>query len=156
MHYCATIHINRALPMKKFIEKFKALADETRLRILYLLSNSKSELCVCELTDALEVPQYNISRHLKILRNAGLIEERKEGRWVYFGLVESNDAFSENIFNSIRQIPEQQLTKDLAELKKRLEIRTSGKCLLGIQKKHLISSHSNKELIKNGVSNEIV
>ncbi len=133
--------------MKKFTEKFKALADETRLRILHLLTNSSSELCVCEMTDALEIPQYNISRHLKILRNAGLINERKEGRWVHFGLAKGNDAFTETIFDSINQITGIQLSKDLAELNKRLAIRTDGKCLLGIQKKQLMGSHLQRELI---------
>ena len=124
--------------MKEFTEKFKAVTDETRLRILYLLINSNSELCVCELTDVLETPQYNISRHLKILRNAGLIEERKEGRWVYFDLVKVKDVFTETALDSINQITETQLSRDLAELETRLAIRTKGKCLLGIQKKHLI------------------
>ncbi|MCH8013088.1 MAG: winged helix-turn-helix transcriptional regulator [Candidatus Marinimicrobia bacterium] len=134
--------------MKEFTEKFKALADETRLRILNLLINSNSELCVCELTDALEIPQYNISRHLKIIRNAGLIEERKEGRWVYFGLAKGNDAFTETIFDSIKRISATQLSKDLVELDKRFAIRTGGKCLLGIQKKHLMGSHVQREPIK--------
>lgn len=130
--------------MKEFTEKFKAFTDETRLRILYLLIKSKCELCVCELTDVLEIPQYNISRHLKILRSAGLIEERKESRWVYFGLTKSNNGFAAGIFDSISQISAIQLSQDLAELNKRLTIRTAGKCLIGIQKKHLISSHMQK------------
>lgn len=148
MYYCATIHIRKALPMKEFPEIFKALADETRLRILYLLINSNSELCVCELTDALEIPQYNISRHLKILKNAGLIKERKEGRWVHFGLSKGNDDFTEAIFDLVSHIPQLQSSTDLAELDKRLAIRTGGKCLLGIQKKHLISGHLRNRLIK--------
>lgn len=132
--------------MKKFTEKFKALADETRLRIINLLIKSNSELCVCEMTDALEIPQYNVSRHLKILRNAGLIEERKEGRWVHFGLAKGINAFTETIFDSINCISETQLSKDLAELDKRFAIRTDGKCLLGIQKKHLIGSQLKCEI----------
>lgn len=136
--------------MKTYTEKFKALSDETRLRILYLLINSNTELCVCEFTDALEIPQYNISRHLKILKNAGLIQERKEGRWVYFGLTKENDNFTETILNAISQIPESLLSKDLAELNKRIAIRTNGKCLIGIQKEHLFSNHPKKEM-KEGV-----
>jgi ArsR family transcriptional regulator len=132
--------------MKEFTEKFKALADETRLRILYLLINSNTELCVCEFTDALEIPQYNISRHLKILKNVGLIQERKEGRWVYFGLTKANDNFTETIVNAISQIPESLLSKDLVELDKRIAIRTNGKCLTGIQKEHLSGNHSKKKL----------
>ena len=136
--------------MKEFTEKFKALADETRLRILYLLINSNTELCVCEFTDALEIPQYNISRHLKILKNAGLIKERKEGRWVYFGLIKENDNFTETVVNAISHIPESLLSKDLAELDKRIAIRTNGKCSIGIQKEHLFNNHPKKE-IREGV-----
>jgi len=132
--------------MDEFTEKFKALADATRLRILYLLINANTELCVCEFTDALEIPQYNISRHLKILKNAGLIRERKEGRWVYFGLIKENDTFTETILNAIRQIPESLLSKDLAELDKRIAIRTNDKCLIGIQKEHLFSNSQKKEM----------
>jgi ArsR family transcriptional regulator len=132
--------------MKKYAEYFKALGDETRLRILYLLVNADSELCVCELTDALEIPQYNISRHLKILKNAGLIEERKEGRWVNLSL-KNNDSFTQSILNSISCIPASLLSNDLIELDKRLSIRVKGKCLLGIQKKHLKGNHINKELV---------
>ena len=130
--------------MREFIETYKALSDETRLRILSLLLHSKSELCVCEFTDTLEVPQYNVSRHLKILKHSGLVEERKEGRWVYFRLAKDCSAFAETIFKSIRQIPELLLSKDLAELEKRLAIRTNGKCLLGIQKGHLTGSQAKR------------
>ena len=131
--------------MEKYTEKFKALSDETRLRILYLLLKVNTELCVCELTDTLEIPQYNVSRHLKILKNAGLVEERKEGRWVYFHSVQAKDSFTEILFNSIACIPEPLLSRDLTELDKRLNMRTNGKCLLGIQKTHLISSYQNEK-----------
>lgn len=120
--------------MKEYTEKFKALSDETRLRILHLLLNAKTELCVCEFTDALEIPQYNISKHLKILRNVGLITERKESRWVYFGINSEKNPFVEAVMQTVRHIPRSLLKKDLVELRKRLEIRTKGKCLKGIQK----------------------
>ena len=124
--------------MKEYIEIFKSLSDETRVRILHLLIKADSELCCCELTDSLEVSQYNISRHIRILENAGLVEERKEGRWVYFSISKDKDLFKETILKSISCIPQPLLAKDQAELKKRLEIRTDGKCTLGIQKKHLL------------------
>lgn len=127
--------------MKKYVEKFKALSDETRIRILYLLLKSDSELCVCELTDSLDIPQYNVSRHLKILRNAGLIEERKEGRWVYFSRIKENKQETEALLNSISNIPESLFSKELKELDKRFGIRTNGKCLIGIKKKHLMGNH---------------
>jgi len=123
--------------MNAYIDFFKALSDETRLRILHLLVVSKSELCVCEFTDILETPTYNVSKHLKILKNAGLINERKEGRWVYFGLTPVKENFLGLLFGAIKEIPAQQLKTDLNELQKRFDIRVEGKCLLGIQKKHL-------------------
>jgi len=123
--------------MKEYAEYFKALGDETRLRILYLLIRADSELCVCELTDTLEIPQYNISKHLKILKNAGLVVERKEGRWVNFRLKNDNDIFTQSILKAISGIPHSLLSKDMKELGKRLNIRVEGKCLLGIQKGHL-------------------
>ena len=133
--------------MQEYLEKFKALSDETRLRIVHLLIEKNTPLCVCEFTDALEVPQYNISRHLKILRHAKLIEENKKGRWVYFALSKTKDAFTELIFEAIRKIPKSILSKDLEEIDKRLAIRTNGKCLTGVKKEHLLSSHPIKDKI---------
>lgn len=63
----------------------KALADQTRLRILLLLA-TKRELCVCELTQSLELAQPKISRHLAVLRESGLLQDRKAGLWVYYRL----------------------------------------------------------------------
>jgi ArsR family transcriptional regulator len=63
----------------------KALADQTRLRILLLLATGR-ELCVCELTQALDLAQPKISRHLAVLRESGLLQDRKTGLWVHYRL----------------------------------------------------------------------
>lgn len=63
----------------------KALANGTRLRILRLLR--KREMCVCELTVALDLTQPTASHHLSILENMGLIKDRKEGKWVFYSVV---------------------------------------------------------------------
>lgn len=63
---------------------FHALSDETRLQILECLRDC--EQCVCDLTDTLKSAQSRLSFHLKILKDAGLIKDRKEGRWVYYTL----------------------------------------------------------------------
>lgn len=63
---------------------FKALSDETRLRILNLLT--VQELCVCDLTEALATEQPKISRHLQVLRSAGVVSERKAAQWRYYSL----------------------------------------------------------------------
>ncbi len=64
---------------------FKALADVTRARIA-LLVTVEGELCVCELVCALDASQPKISRHLAELRNAGLLQDRRQGLWVYYRL----------------------------------------------------------------------
>ncbi len=64
---------------------FKALADELRLAALLLIRDQQT-LCVCELTEALDVPQPKISRHLATLRDAGLVETERRGQWVYYYL----------------------------------------------------------------------
>ena len=64
---------------------FKCLADETRLRCLLLLQK-RGELCVCELTQALQMSQPKISRHLALLRTCRLLQDRRQGAWVYYRL----------------------------------------------------------------------
>lgn len=63
---------------------FHALADETRLHVLELLRSG--ERCVCELTESIETGQSRLSFHLKVLKDAGLIKDRPEGRWVYYSV----------------------------------------------------------------------
>jgi ArsR family transcriptional regulator len=64
---------------------FKCLCDETRLRIMLLL-DAQDELCVCELICALDDSQPKISRHLAQLRACGLLEDRRQGQWIYYRL----------------------------------------------------------------------
>lgn len=64
---------------------FKCLSDETRLRCMLLL-HSQGELCVCELTHALDLSQPKISRHLAQLRQYGLLLDSRRGQWVYYRL----------------------------------------------------------------------
>lgn len=66
------------------VEIFKACADETRLRILVLLG--EGQLCVCEIVDVLDMPQGKISRHLAVLRRAGLVEDERRGTWIHYSL----------------------------------------------------------------------
>jgi len=70
--------------MEKFIKIFKALSDETRLRIYLLLV--REELCVCELENILEMEQSRISHSLKILKNAELVNSKREGRWMLYSV----------------------------------------------------------------------
>jgi ArsR family transcriptional regulator, arsenate/arsenite/antimonite-responsive transcriptional repressor len=67
---------------------FKALGDPVRLRLVSLLgARQGGELCVCDLTSAFDLSQPTISHHLKVLREAGLVESERRGTWVYYRLV---------------------------------------------------------------------
>jgi ArsR family transcriptional regulator len=74
--------------MREYTTLFKALSDETRVRILMLLTHG--ELCVCDLMEVLDLPQSTVSRHLATLRHAGLVEDRRQGTWNYYRLVETS------------------------------------------------------------------
>jgi len=71
--------------LDRAVELFHALSDETRLAILAMLRGG--ERCVCELQDELDAAQSRLSFHLKVLREAGLVSDRKEGRWSYYSIV---------------------------------------------------------------------
>lgn len=70
------------------VRLFKCLADETRL-MLVLLIHREGELCVCEMTHALDQSQPKVSRHLAQLRSCGLLSDSRDGQWVYYRLAES-------------------------------------------------------------------
>ncbi len=76
---------------ERSIELFHALSDETRLEIIELLRGG--ERCVCELTDSLDAAQSRLSFHLRVLKDAGVVRDRKDGRWVHYEL--EPEAFEE-------------------------------------------------------------
>jgi ArsR family transcriptional regulator len=95
-------------------ELFHALSDETRLEILEKLRGG--ERCVCELIDDLDAAQSRLSFHLRVLRDAGLVTDRKEGRWSYYTIVP--EALAEVHDLSIALQPTAQ----------RRELRKTGRC----------------------------
>lgn len=68
--------------LRNLAEILKALADETRLMVLTMLQDG--EMCVCEIMDVLPLSQPAVSHHLKILRQAGLVTDRRQGKWIYY------------------------------------------------------------------------
>lgn len=74
--------------MNELSKIFKALSDETRLRIVKLLE--QGELCVCDIVAALDIIQPKASFHLGVLREAGLIKDRKQGKWIHYSLNETD------------------------------------------------------------------
>src|SRR5437870_7764755 len=79
-----TLSHPRAGSLPQAASWFRALGDETRLQIIDRLSDG--EQCVCDLTDLLETKQSLLSFHLKTLKEAGILTDRREGRWVYYSL----------------------------------------------------------------------
>ncbi len=116
----------------------KAISEPTRLRVMYLLLKTKKELCGCELVDSLEVPQYNLTKHQDILINAGLIQSRKEGRWVNYSACNFQPGFISSLCQSILKLNGNIYAEDLKRFKIRLELRKNGKCHLGIQNKKFV------------------
>ena len=78
-----------ALEVRSVSRLFKALGDATRVRIVALLAHG--ELCVCHVQEALGLTQPNASRQLGILKNAGVVESRREGTWTYYRLTRQAD-----------------------------------------------------------------
>ena len=73
-----------AVDLTRAVELFHALSDETRLEILEMLRDG--ERCVCELQDELGAAQSRLSFHLRVLKDAGLVTDRREGRWAYYSI----------------------------------------------------------------------
>lgn len=112
---------------------FQALAEQTRLRILRLMVATDEEACLCELVDSLAEPAYKLSRHLKILRQAGLLTSQKDGRWVYHSLV-SKPQYLEILYATVIALPdpEQVYQADLTRFNERMCLREGGRCRVGI------------------------
>jgi len=90
------------LDIEKMSDIFKLLGDKTRLTILALLK--EKELCVCELVEALQASQPNISQHMRKLKDGGLVKEVRRGQWIYYFL---NLSDKEYIFELFKHIPSQ-------------------------------------------------
>lgn len=90
-HTASNAEPENTTPKPDTLTLFKMLSDNTRLSILLLLK-SRGQLCVCELEEGLKADQPKVSRHLGLLRNAGLLQTNKQGKWVYYAI---NDALPE-------------------------------------------------------------
>lgn len=69
------------------VSLLKVLADENRLKIISCLSSG--EKCVCQLTEAMDIPQNLMSHHLRVLKDIGLVSDERRGRWVYYSLLKN-------------------------------------------------------------------
>ncbi len=109
---------------------FRAFSDPVRLRTLHLLRGG--EMCVGDLVAVLEVPQPTASRHLRYLREAGLVEVRKEGRWCFYSLARPESGFHRSLIECLGscfgEVPE--LRDDAARAGR---LRQSGGCCAPVE-----------------------
>jgi len=114
-------------------EKFLGtLANETRIRLLSVLRSVNEEVCVCEFEDALNLPQYTVSRNLNKLKERGLVESRREGTWVYYSLSDKLETAEQEMISWIgNYVNDDLLEEDRKEMKERLKLRNQGKCVAG-------------------------
>ncbi len=122
------IYYVNSVVMKRETSIFKALSDETRLRIMKLLL--KKELCVCEIEAALNLPQSKVSRHLTVLRSVGLVEDRRDGTWIFYSFFKPENDFEKSIVQIIKNaLSDSELVKqDEERLKKKLSQAYEYKC----------------------------
>jgi ArsR family transcriptional regulator len=113
--------------METTVEILKALSDKNRLRIIVALSRYE-ELCACQITEFLQVTGATVSRHLSLLQRAGLIESRKEGRWIYFKLSPTTDLESVLEWLYGRLVASEDVQSDLKKLDEIVEIDTEELC----------------------------
>lgn len=107
--------------MKDLVTLFKALSDETRLRIIKLLAHG--ELCVCDIVAAFDASQPKVSFHLAALKSAGLVKDRREGKWMHYSLDDS-DLFKRLLILSVTErIPEDKTREDRERLEGFLKIK---------------------------------
>lgn len=90
------------IALEDLLNLFGMLSDTTRMRILLLLLNN--ELCVCEIFAALDMSQPRVSRQLAILKQARIIKDRRDGKWIYYKIDEN--AYSGYMIKILEQIPE--------------------------------------------------
>ena len=118
--------------MHAFTSEFKALSDLTRARALRMILMADGPVCVCELADALKLPQYRVSKHLAILRQAGLVTDSRVGTWVYYSISPKASEFRSGLYGLLeRHVHGSVFDADAARLKSRLELREEGRCVLG-------------------------
>lgn len=92
------------------VRYFKALADETRLSIVrYLL---EQELCVCEIMDLLKMSQPAVSHHLRILKQAGVVKDRRDGKWIYYAIDNDNMQEYNLSYIDLLALPLQELARE--------------------------------------------
>jgi ArsR family transcriptional regulator len=119
--------------MKELLAVFKALSDETRLRILKLLEYG--ELCVCDIVAALNMIQPKVSFHLSALKEAGLIKDRKEGKWIHYSIDDSDMFKRLMVLSVLEKISECEVIEDRKRLDKFLKTKKTKTDIIPVKGK---------------------
>ncbi len=119
--------------MKELVLIAKAFADPTRVRILAALR--EKELCVCELCEALAVTQSTLSTHLQVIRDAGVVSARRQGKWMYYALAPDAGSLVDALFGFFSGSLKANATlrRDRQKLNQRLSLRDNGSCCVGFR-----------------------
>ncbi|MGE4285229.1 MAG: ArsR/SmtB family transcription factor [Phycisphaerae bacterium] len=102
--------------LQKILTVTKALSDENRIRALMALAGG--EMCVCEIIELLALAPSTVSKHMSILRQAALVQSRKDGRWIYYRLAENEEMANEMLGWLQRHLKEDEtIIKDIEQLR---------------------------------------
>lgn len=112
-------------PWEHYINILKALSDPTRFKIIWLLCIIDSRICSSEIAEVLGETPYNISRHIKVLKNAGLISEKKEGTRIFYNYRSDLDAFETSVLSTVMSLPTDMMAEEVSRCKIFLDRRTS-------------------------------
>lgn len=115
--------------MNQLVLVAKALSDSNRIRVLSVLRHG--ELCVCEIADALQMPQSSLSSHLQCLRAAGLVSASKKGTWAYYRLTIEASALLDSLALHFCDLDGEAAREDQFRLEERMKMREKGCCVIG-------------------------
>jgi len=133
--------------MERYLGLMRLLTEPGRFRIARILDEADGELCICELVDVLQMPQYAVSRSARALARGGILTERRQGKLVYYRTVEN--PFVEGILRLFRSIPpdDDQSRVDFDRLRWRTDIRDGDRCVVTYRKKEEPMATEEKERV---------
>lgn len=101
--------------MKEYAKLFRALSNETRLTVMVILN--QKELCVCQIEKFLKLSQAKVSRHLTVLKYAGLVKDRREGLWIYYSAVKQEGKVGKAVFDILHMLADSETKFKMNALK---------------------------------------
>ncbi|OEF13492.1 ArsR/SmtB family transcription factor [Aliivibrio logei] len=116
---------------EKYIDALKALSEPNRLRLFWLFLHVDECIAVAEAMDIIGDTQYNVSRNLKMLYRAGLLNHQKKGKWVFYTLKNQAAPHCNALVDSVRFLPKTEFEEVTRRCVLRLSLRVNGECVVG-------------------------